>query len=156
MNTKNTVSWTFNDGGRKAAGFVGRTGDCVCRAVAIATEQPYQVVYDRLAHGNATQRVTKHSRKRTAGKRTASDGISVRRKWFRDYMHSLGWEWVASMHIGSGCTTHLIAREMPSGRLIVAVSKHYTTMIDGVIHDTHDPSRDGTRCVYGYWRKRKA
>lgn len=22
---------------------------------------------------------------------------------------------------------------------------------DGVIRDTHDPSRDGTRCVYGYW-----
>ena len=23
---------------------------------------------------------------------------------------------------------------------------------DGVVHDTYDPSRDGTRCVYGYWR----
>jgi hypothetical protein len=26
-------------------------------------------------------------------------------------------------------------------------------VIDGVIHDTHDCSRGGTRCVYGYWRK---
>jgi hypothetical protein len=25
-------------------------------------------------------------------------------------------------------------------------------VIDGVIHDTHDPGRDGTRAVYGYWR----
>jgi hypothetical protein len=24
--------------------------------------------------------------------------------------------------------------------------------IDGVIHDTHDPSLRGTRCVYGYWQ----
>jgi len=24
-------------------------------------------------------------------------------------------------------------------------------VIDGVLHDTHDCSRDGTRCVYGYW-----
>ncbi len=39
------------------------------------------------------------------------------------------------------------------GRLIVSVSKHMTAVIDGVIHDTHNPSRDGTRCVYGYWTK---
>ncbi len=29
--------------------------------------------------------------------------------------------------------------------------RHYTAVIDGVINDTHDPSREGTRCVYGYW-----
>jgi len=34
---------------------------------------------------------------------------------------------------------------------VVACSKHYTAVIDGVIHDTHDPSRDGTRAVYGYY-----
>jgi hypothetical protein len=27
------------------------------------------------------------------------------------------------------------------------------TVIDGVIHDLYDPSRDGTRCVYGYYQK---
>ena len=43
--------------------------------------------------------------------------------------------------------------ELPTGRLIVAVSKHLTTMIDGVINDTHNPSRDGKRCVYGYYQK---
>jgi hypothetical protein len=26
-------------------------------------------------------------------------------------------------------------------------------VIDGVIHDTYDPSRDGKRCVYGYFTK---
>jgi hypothetical protein len=29
--------WQFDDGGRGAAGFKGKTGDCVCRAIAIAT-----------------------------------------------------------------------------------------------------------------------
>jgi hypothetical protein len=42
--------------------------------------------------------------------------------------------------------------ELPIGRLIVSVSKHLVAVVDGVIHDTHDPSRAGTRCVYGYWR----
>ena len=40
-----------------------------------------------------------------------------------------------------------------AGRIIVRLSKHYTCLIDGIIHDTHDPSRNGTRCVYGYWIK---
>ena len=37
------------------------------------------------------------------------------------------------------------------GRLVVSLSRHWTAVIDGVIFDTHDPSRRGTRCVYGYW-----
>jgi hypothetical protein len=57
------------------------------------------------------------------------------------------------MKIGSGCRVHLRERELPSGRLIVSVSRHMVAVIDGVIHDTHDPSRGGTRCVYGYWRE---
>ena len=56
------------------------------------------------------------------------------------------------MKIGSGCRVHLRERELPSGRLIVSVSRHMVAVIDGVIHDTHDPSRGGTRCVYGYWQ----
>ena len=55
------------------------------------------------------------------------------------------------MAIGQGCKVHLRADELPTGRLIVAVSKHITAVIDGVIHDTHDCSRSGTRCVYGYF-----
>jgi hypothetical protein len=49
---------------------------------------------------------------------------------------------------------HLRADELPSGTLIVKVSKHLSAVIDGVIQDTHNPSRGGTRCVYGYYIKR--
>ena len=54
---------------------------------------------------------------------------------------------------GSGCRVHLRPGELPKGRLVVAVSKHYTAVIDGTVHDIGDPCRGGTRCVYGYWRK---
>jgi hypothetical protein len=67
-------------------------------------------------------------------------------------MKQLGWVWTPTMQIGSGCTVHLRPSELPSGRLVVSVSKHLTAMIDGVIHDTHDCSRRGKRCVYGYWQ----
>lgn len=52
-----------------------------------------------------------------------------------------------------GCQAHLRLNEIPQGRVIVKVSKHLTAVIDGVIHDTHDPSRQGRRCVYGYYLK---
>ena len=141
------MNFVFNDGGREAAGFKGQTGDCVTRAVAIATDQPYQKVYDFLSRGCKTQRKTKRSNKKVS----ARNGVYVKRKWFKDYMASLGWSWTPTMQIGSGCKVHLAADELPTGRLIVSVSKHYCAVIDGVIHDTHVDTRDGTRCVYGYW-----
>lgn len=144
------MSFTYNDGGRINAGYKGAAGDCVVRAVAIATGLPYQEVYDALSEGSRAQRLTRRSK----AKASARDGVSVKRKWFRDYMQALGWEWVPTMQIGSGCKVHLRAEELPAGNLIVSVSKHYTAVIGGVIHDTHDPSRDGTRCVYGYWQRR--
>lgn len=137
-----------HDGGRSEAGYSGKAGDCVCRAISIVTGLDYQEVYEVLADGNASQRRSKRTSKKP---RTASKGINVKRQWFRDYMVSLGFRWVSTMSIGSGCKVHLRAEELPSGRLVVAVSKHYTAVIDGVIHDTHDCSRGGTRCVYGYW-----
>jgi hypothetical protein len=57
------------------------------------------------------------------------------------------------MQIGSGCQVHLAADELPPGRIIVRLSKHYAAVVDGVLHDTHDCSRDGTRCVYGYFKE---
>lgn len=131
----------FNDGGRREAGFCGAAGDCVTRSIAIATETPYREVYDALAAGEA-----KRGRPRSARK-------GIQRPVYDAYLEGLGWEWTATMQIGSGCNVHLRPDELPYGRLIVRVTKHITTMIYGVIHDTGDPTRGGTRCVYGYWRK---
>lgn len=141
-------NFNFNDGGRKAAGFKGKAGDCVCRAIAIAAQLPYQEVYDRLAEGNADQRKSKRTPKRS---RSANNGINTKRKWFKDYMRELGFVWTATMQIGSGCKVHLQSDELPSGRLVCSVSRHNVAVIDGVINDTYDSTRGGKRCVYGYW-----
>jgi len=141
----------ITDGGRAAAGYKSATGgDCVARSIAIVTGLPYAAVYNRLAMETGNQ----HRSKRT-GKRgyTAHEGINTGRKWFKDYMRELGFVWTPTMAIGSGCTVHLRASELPPGRLIVSIRKHYTVVVDGVIHDTYDPARGGSRCVYGYWSK---
>lgn len=150
------MEYQFNDGGRAEAGYKGKTGDCVCRAICIITGKPYQEVYDRLAEGNAMQRRGKHEKESKAGKRTASKGISVKRKWFQEYMKELGFEWVPTMQVGKGCKVHLKADELPKGKLIVSVSKHYAAVVDGILYDTHDCSRNETRCVYGYYILKEA
>ena len=142
--------FVYNDGGRKEAGRKGSAGDCVTRAICIATGLPYMEVYNRLAEGNATQRKSKYDKKRRS--RSASNGISTTRKWFKDYMIELGFEWTPTMTIGSGCQVHLKADELPKGKLVCNVSKHMVAVIDGVINDIYDCSRNGTRCVYGYWK----
>jgi hypothetical protein len=147
INYKHAQHYIFNDGGRQAAGFKGHTGDCVTRSIAIVTGKPYKEVYDALNQLSESERITKRHKKRS----NARTGVG--RKTCQKYLESLGYEWIPTMQIGSGCKTHLRSDELPAGRLIIRVTKHITTMIDGVIHDTFDCSRQGTRCVYGYFIK---
>jgi hypothetical protein len=140
-----------DDGGRAMAGYNGTTGDCACRALAIVTGMGYQTAYDLIN----TWAVRERRGKRKRGISNARTGVYS--TTFRKIMESLGWQWVPCMGIGTGCKVHLSASELPSGRLLVCVSKHYTAVIDGVIHDIYDPRRSengrATRCVYGYYIK---
>ena len=77
----------------------------------------------------------------------------VRRTTFRKYLEELGWKFVPTMTIGSGCKVHLRSDELPNGTIICSVSHHLTCVIDGVINDTYDCSREENRCVYGYFIK---
>jgi hypothetical protein len=139
------LEYIFNDGGRSVAGYEGSAGDCVVRAIAIATETPYQTVYDDLFSLNKTQKgKLRGASPRNGGTKTAT---------IRKYMKSLGWEFIPTMDFGSGCTTHLKADELPKGRIVARVSKHLVAVIDGVLNDTYDCSRGETRCVYGYYAK---
>ena len=110
------MKWVWDDGGRAAAGFRGLAGDCVCRAIAIASGQDYRVVYNAI-------------------NKYAQGGYPLRRRGLR-----------SSARTG----------ELPGGRLVVNCSRHLTAVIDGVVHDIFDPSRDGTRCVYGFWQAQSA
>lgn len=147
------MQFIVNDGGRAAAGYKGKTGDCVCRAIAIATGRPYQEVYDRLAIGNKTQRITKHSSKGTAGKLTARNGIYTSRKWFKDYMAELGFEYITLVPVFGQRppTVNEFLRIRSMGRVVLSLRRHSAAMINGVIHDTWDSSKNGTAPVFGYW-----
>ena len=140
------MQFVYSDGGRKDAGYKGSAGDCVTRAIAIATGESYKWVYDFINIEASHERKSKLKR----GKSSAREGVY--KGTIRRFLENYGWVWHPTMQVGQGCKVHLREGELPMGRLIVQVSKHLTAVIDGVIYDTFDPSRDGTRCVYGYWQ----
>ena len=125
------LDFNFNTGGSQ---YKPRR-DCVVRAISIATKQDYM---DVLNHFKNLMDKPPYQ--------------GVPRKIYDLYLKNLGWVWTPTMFIGSGCKVHMNKHELPKGTLIVRTSKHLTCVIDHVINDTYDPSRDGKRCVYGYWR----
>lgn len=148
--------WTYSDGGRADAGYRGEAGDCVSRAIAIVSGLPYRQVYAALHERAAKDRAWMarlELRYGAQARRHASPRTGVPRRVYEPYLRGLGYVWTPTMSIGSGCQVHLRADELPSGRIVCRLSKHVCAVIDGVIHDTHDPSREGTRCVYGYFSR---
>jgi hypothetical protein len=97
----NAAPFVYDDGGRAAAGFKGTTGDCVCRAIAIATGKPYREVYEALNGAGAAERSSKRRRGRRSSARTG-----VFKPTIRGYLASLGWTWTPTMAIGAGCKVH--------------------------------------------------
>lgn len=143
------LRYVYDDGGRSAAGFQGTTGDCVTRALAIATGIPYADAYAEVA-----------DLQHRAGKARTARTFRLGRRAIDELLAGHGFEWTPTMKIGAGCTVHL-NREVYEhafgglvygAPLIVRCSAHLVAVVNGQIRDTYDPSRDGTRCVYGYWK----
>ncbi len=143
------MEWQYDDGGRAAAGYKGDCRDCVVRAIAIATGVPYQEVYDELNTMAGAERTGKKKRSKSSSRN------GVYKRTYKKYLEEkLGWTWHACMGIGTGCKVHLREGEVPmNGAIIVRLSGHLSAVVDGVVRDKFDPSRNGWRCVYGYWRK---
>ena len=135
------MRWVYDDGGRSKY-YKGHTGDCVTRAIAIATGKDYKEIYDL---------VNSYSKNDESA---SSARTGVKPDLVYKIMSDLGWKWVPTMIFGRGCQLHVKEDELPKDKtMILRLSKHLTTVVNGVIHDTYDCSRNSTRCVYGYFIK---
>ena len=143
------MEFIYSTGGREKYFSKTNVRDCVCRAIANATGKDYLEVYN----GINEEAKKEHTSKRKGSRRSnARNGVFTATA--KRYIEKvLGWQWVSCMGIGTGCQTHLRASELPSGTLILNLSRHFSCVKDGVLYDTYDCSRNGTRCVYGYWRE---
>jgi hypothetical protein len=148
------MPWTYND-----AGYSGRTtrrgrhipGNGVVRAIAIATGQHYMHVHTELYRMQCDY-VNRSRSQRVQDKGASIDAAGVWPYVSTKYLVDRGWTWVPVMRIGSGVTMHLSYEEVPDLPLFIArVSKNLVTVVHGVAQDVYDPSRTGTRALYGYF-----
>jgi len=135
-----------SDGGRSKYFRGKNAGDCVVRAICNATGRDYKMVYDDI------NRLAKGERRGSRKKGISSARNGVYKTTIKKYIENeLGWTWVPTMEIGSGCKVHLREDELPNGTIIVSVARHLTCVKNGVLYDTFDCSKGGKTCVYGYW-----
>jgi hypothetical protein len=160
--TDGRCRWVKDDGGRRgsgiarAAGRKNEVGDCVARAIAIATGKPYREVHDALtvatvrhiyAGGDSETPAWSRWARRRGGVRAFDPDHGCHDGAYGPYLKSLGWSYTST----KGQKVHLRADDLPRGRLIVSMHRHLVAVIDHVIHDTHDCGRAGRVPVRGYW-----
>lgn len=123
--------WVYDDGGRLAAGLHGQGNDCAVRAIAIATGGSYLAIYNDLA-----------------------PHIGVYRQVWQPYLENLGFVWHIAMEVGHSARVRV--RDLPQGIVVAMLRGHICTIIDGVVHDTFDHTKDGAAVVYGYMTRRES
>ncbi len=131
------MEYIYNDGGRSKY-FKGKAEDCVCRAISIASNRDYKEVYDSLKKALGTPR----------------NGVFTTNKAFKDWMVANGFVWTPCSGIGVKTSVHFIEGELPKGRLVCSVAKHYVAVVDDKVYDTWDSrynSFNEVRRIYGYW-----
>lgn len=127
------MEFIWNDGGRAACGYVGLAGDCVTRAIAIATGANYRDVYAALGDVALS---------------SPRNGLAV--DVSDHYLEQRGWQRTC------GAGQLLNEQALPAGIVIVHVARegeqrgHLCTVVDHVIHDTWNASEEEYNIV-SYW-----
>lgn len=155
------MEFNYNDGGRSKYFKADNVGDCVTRAIAIATGKDYLEIYNRL-----NEMAKRESTKRHRGHKRSQARNGVFKETWKRYLKEIGWVHHSTCEVGSrNEKLKFVDGALPQkGRIIVQLSKHLTCLVDGVINDTYDCSRkeyydresgdlmvNEERCVYGYW-----
>lgn len=127
------MEFIWHDGGRAACGFVGSAGDCVTRAIAIATGEVYRDVYDEVGR---------------IAERTARNGVADSVTF--QYLSGRGWKPAdeASLPPSDLPRGVVIVEFKPTGRKRTG---HLSCVIDHTLYDTWNPFEDATFEIERYW-----
>lgn len=111
-----------------------KVGDCVKRALTLATNKDYKTVSLEL---NRLKKVT--------GAKKFNDNNN-----WKEYVKLQGWEKLSFPAIAGQprMNGHRFVENYPKGTYLLRMSKHLVTVKDGIIYDTWD-CRD--KCVYNAW-----
>ena len=119
--TKNI--WKHNDGGLKESRFKSKRqrGDCVIRSIALATDQPYDQVFDALCD---------------VAKETGF--LPNQDETYETYLRRLGWKKHKPQRNFGGSLKRLENFNSEGKTCIVRVRRHLVTIKDNVILDSWD------------------
>lgn len=128
-------NFIYNDGGRLEAGFKTQT-DCGIRAVAIACDISYK---------DARAILKKSAKNGKQGNGQIANGIY--KEDLNSALETFGFKWQQAPKFEGRKAKFY---DLPKGKIIARMSKHFVAVVDNVIHDTWDSSE---KMVYGYWTK---
>lgn len=117
------LGYQYNDGGRAAAGYKGKAGDCVARALAILTGHDYQEVYKTV--GKFEQRYGR--------KRSARNGVS--KKAIAKAYADAG---LVKIKLPGGPRPTFAEAWDRYGDCIVSTTHHVAAVTAGALQDTDD------------------
>ena len=127
------MKWNQNDAGRSTSLRPKQSLDCVIRAIALASQKPYDEVYDLMA---------------SAGRKS---GRSTPKKVWKEVIHPMGLHYSFPAEKGLPRTTLAdFAATFNSGRWVVQLAGHLTAVVNGEVLDTECPRSNA--CVYGAWK----
>lgn len=151
------IEFVHDDGGKSKYISQRLPGDCFCRAVAIASGIEYIEVAKVISHFASKERVSvkRLVRYKSAKSAMSSASDGVWKATGTRVLEYFGFEKVYWMRVGVGCEIHVRASELPMGRLVLSLSRHYAAVVDRVLRDNHDCSRNGNRCVYAIWEYKR-
>lgn len=111
----------------------GTVGDCVVRAISIATGITWVETYDELC---------------AIGRKHCTMPNS--KKTYEEFLEYCGFKKhkMPKRADGKRYKVRELADEIPSGILLVTIAKHMTVIVDGVLKDTYDCGRSA---VCNYW-----
>lgn len=129
------MNYVYHDGGRAEAGFKTKT-DCGIRAMAIACEISYKEARERLKRASKAGKL---------GSGAISKGIY--KEDLEAALKEFGFVWKSAPKFKGRKARYY---DLPKGKVIARMSRHYAAVIDGILYDTFDSS---DKMVYGYWIK---
>lgn len=136
----------IHDGGRMAAGYKDTTGDCVTRAIAIATNKPYIVIYEYV--NQMTKRHIDENTVRVYGY-GSKDGVPI--SVVKKMMKHLGFKW-NRMEKKVSMYDFKKNYKVPKN-CVLYIPNHLVAVKQGILHDSYyhyDVDQKAKR-VLGYW-----
>ena len=133
------IDYRYDDGGRAAVGYRGRTGDCVVRAIAICTGEDYRAVYLTMAehmkrNGYAASGNAYATRERNRKAPRSKGQIAARRVQDR-VLEAYGFR---KVRLPTGARPTFTEAHHQFGDCVVGTTKHVAAIVDGALRDTFD------------------